>query len=83
LPYIPPFKSSEFGLFASKIKETTVGGPGRGLLGGVMRFIYYLSNGVHMGSTHFAAFLIPVVFFTWAFFMAVSPFTWFVFNLVF
>jgi len=36
-----------------------------------------------MGSTHFAAFLIPVVFFTWAFFMAVSPFTWFVFNLVF
>jgi len=36
-----------------------------------------------MGSTHFAAFFIPVVFFTWAFFMAVSPFTWFVFNLVF
>jgi len=34
---------------------------------------FYLSKGVHMGSTHFWAFLMPFTF--WIFFMVVSPFS--------
>ena len=37
-------------------------------------FLNYLSNGVHIGSTHFWAFLIPLVLGACVFFIAVSPF---------